>query len=411
MPAQMAIEQYKAWVTAQTSMMTERDKQRVAMAAAPYIAAAEAAAKLPYTTTRVGPGGGVSVGGQPPASYAPTIQKFYDPQTQRSYYGYTSPTGAPPAAPGQGWAEPSPTEKAAGEQRGKYSSAGVPGEPVSPGANPTGVGPAQPIPSPSNQGRTYQTTIPPITQQARTPDFETYGKSQPEWIKENGELADMGRMAGQAEANLNMIKDAYQMVQTGTWATEKQQFTGIMASIANTLGIAPPDTSNLAAVQTALHANYKQTLNVLAAANKRFTGNEFKVNSEAGESAGNQPDANVKLLGADLGQVRQLRSMSEDWNHAQTYAATDGSRWVNPFSFETAWLHQNKIEDFISGANKDIGGLKGSTGGQAASGSAAPARASEGQTVYGPDGQAYVIQNGRPVHTQTRQPYQPPGGR
>ena len=45
MPAQMALEQFKAWVGAQTTMMTARDAEMVKARMAPYIAAAEAAAR------------------------------------------------------------------------------------------------------------------------------------------------------------------------------------------------------------------------------------------------------------------------------------------------------------------------------------------------------------------------------
>lgn len=265
---------------------------------------------------------------------------------------------------------------------------GIPGEPIRAGIIPPergGVDPGQPIPSPANAGRSYQTTIPAITQQARTPDLKTYAQAQPEWIKETGELSDAGVLAQRAESNLNLITKAFQTIQSGTWAQQTAEVKGMWQAVAQTLGIAPPQSvADLAAVQTALHANYKQTLAMLAASNKRFTGNEFKINSEAGESVGNQPEANLNLLAADLGQVRQIQALAQDWNHAQTMVATDGSRWVNPDSFKTAWTRANPTEDFIKGARDEIGQLKGTL----PAGAVPTGRTYQGKPVYTvPDGQ------------------------
>jgi hypothetical protein len=244
---------------------------------------------------------------------------------------------------------------------------GIPGEPIRAGVLPPeqgGVDPGKPMPSPDNASRGYQTKIPAITQQARTPDLKTYSASQSEWIKESGELADAGLAAQRAETNLNMLRDAFKTIQTGTWAEQSAEVQGMWQALAQRLGIKPPQSvADLAAVQTAMHANYKQTLNQLAAVNKKFTGGEFQINSKAGEDVGSQPEANLNLLSADIGQVRQLQSLSQDWNHAQTMVGTDGSRWVNPDSFKLAWMRENPLEEFVQGAREELAGtIKGLPG-------------------------------------------------
>jgi hypothetical protein len=112
--------------------------------------------------------------------------------------------------------------------------------------------------------------------------------------------------------------------------------------------------SQLAEAQLALHNNYKAQLATLAAATKRFTGAEFKVTSEAGTQSNIQPKANLEMLSADMGLTRQLQSLAGDWNHAQTVVGADGSRWVNPVSFRTAWTEENPLSRFIDTTRKEL---------------------------------------------------------
>jgi hypothetical protein len=331
--------------------------------------AATEAAKQPYTAVRpgsafpiVGPNGQITGWTQAPSApmQVPGPPDAQGRPTTRIVYPSTTP-GALPAQVSLGATGPSPEEAEAGKTRGQYPQGfGIPGEPQGPlGAVPQGIDPTKPIPSPSNQGRSYATTIPAIAQQARTPDLHTYGQAQPDWQKESGELADAGVAAQRAETNLMAIAGAYKMVQSGTWATEKNEFAGYLRAV----GLAPPEsTAGLAALQTALHDNYKNTLSQLKAVNSRFTGNEFRVNAEAGEAAGNQPEANLNLLSQDIAQVRQLQGLAFDWNSAQTMVGSDGSRWVNPDSFKTAWIRQNPLQPMIDQARAQIGPLKGMPG-------------------------------------------------
>jgi soluble lytic murein transglycosylase-like protein len=331
-------------------------------------AAATEAAKQPYTAVRpgssfpqVGAGGQITgwtqapsapivVDGPPDAEGRPTKQLLYPPTTP----------GALPAQVPLGATGASPRDIATQQTQGKFAT-GVPGEPIGPpGIVPQGIDPTKPIPSPANAGRSYQTVIPPVSQQARTPELETYGKISPDWQKESGEISNAGTLAERAETNLTALAAAYQMVQSGTWAMQKAEFAGYLKAA----GLTPPGSdsaADLANLQIAMHNNYKQTLQQLAAANKKFTGNEFKINSDAGESAGNQPAANLTLLSQDLGQVRQIKSFATDWNQAQTMVANNGQYWVNPFSFKTAWMGVNPLQPMIDQARKEFP-LKGTPG-------------------------------------------------
>jgi hypothetical protein len=111
MPGQQAMEAFKTWYSAQTSMMTAAQAKQLEIAAAPYLAQIKASTDAAYKTEALRPGGGVSVGGQPPAFYAPESITAYNPVTQRMEHAIQTkqPNGPPtiqfsgvPAGPSEG---------------------------------------------------------------------------------------------------------------------------------------------------------------------------------------------------------------------------------------------------------------------------------------------------------------------
>jgi hypothetical protein len=292
----------------------------------------------------VAPGPPIKTGGPP----IPPGQPGAGQPTEQLIRPSVTP-GVPSTSENIGPTGASPLETKAQEQQAPYVIP-VPGNPTGKiGSVPQGIDPTKPIPSPANAlpGRTFQTTIPELDKQPPTTDIPTYGKAQEIWLKDGSELSNAGVTAQSAEANLTAIARAYQMVQSGPLAMKSAEFTGLLAA----LGLKPPEsTAGLAALQTALHNNYKQTLSTLKAANSKFTGNEFKINSDAGEAAGNQPEANLTLLSQDIGQVRQIQGLASDWNAAQRMVGSNGAHWVNLDAFRTAWRETNPLQPMIDQA-------------------------------------------------------------
>jgi hypothetical protein len=291
-------------------------------------------------------------------------------------YPSTTP-GVPPTVLPIGVTGPSEQEK-------KYPQYNVPGNPIGPhGTVPGGIDETKPIPSPANTlpGRNFQTTIPALNKQPPMSDWNTYGQMQPDWLKTSAELADAGITAERAETNLTAIARAYQMVESGTWAMQKAEFAGYLKALNLSFS---GNANDLAQLQIALHNNYKQTLSTLKAANSKFTGNEFKINSDAGESAGNQPAANLVLLSQDIAQVRQIQGLASDWNTAQGMIGSDGRQWKNPDAFRTAWREVNPLQPMIDQARTQFP-LRGTSG-------FVPPGLPEGTT---PTGRMY---NGKPVY-------------
>jgi|SRR5215472_5205287 len=344
-----------------------------------YKAAVEAATKaaaLPYTPQAMRPGSGISMGGQPPTSYAPTTEKVFNPTTQRMEWATVTPQpgGAPPTVQFSGVAaEASAQEKEAGTQAGRYQPAVVPGGPVQ---APAGAAPVYPgAPDPTKNIQTQRgTTIPSTSSQYLPTSYPAYQEAQGKWQEWNDSLAGALQPAQRAEQQLTTIVQAFKATQSGATASMKANLGQYLLDLGVSPGWVSQNLGNVSAVQQVLHESYRQALTTLAAVNKRFTGNEFNITSTSGANIGFQPEANLQILSEDLASVRQIEHLAQDWNDAQTMRFNDGSYWTNPQSFVTKWYDLNPLSKMTEQVKAEIGDLKGQqpAGGGANAPSATP---------------------------------------
>lgn len=199
---------------------------------------------------------------------------------------------------------------------------------------------------------THGTLVPPLTDQAPIPQSPAALKEAvPAWQKTK-ESWNSGLQPGyQAEQRLNTIANVFKTMETGWGAEQKAQAGAMLKSIgvnlpANVLG-------DPAAVQTAIHENYVETLQQLKASTPRFTQMEFKALSENKEHPDLQPAANLQMLSEDIAQLRQSRDLPRDFVEAQQHG------WRDPQSFEQAWLRQNPLKGYVDKVRGEIGPLKG----------------------------------------------------
>jgi hypothetical protein len=223
--------------------------------------------------------------------------------------------------------------------------------------------------------------------------------NQPEWAKQNAEMVGTIGQSQQAEQRLFSIADAFKQIQSGAFATDKAAFNAAMQGIfgqnAYQLEGADPAT-----IETALHENYKATLQQLKTVNNRFTQREFAVLSEQSEHPDLQPAANLKMLTEDIGTLRQMRGMATDWANYRAAGYQD------PEIFQTKWLNANPLPPIVSAVRSEIGPLKGMQGQPAV----------EGQVYGHPDGTQVQVKGRQlidvtPGSKNYGKPYQPPGQR
>lgn len=228
----------------------------------------------------------------------------------------------------------------------------VPGSPAPSGGtgNPAAnwQQPAQNAGTPTPRG----TVLPPLGEQGPVPNTPAeLDKAIPAWQKKQEEWNSAIAPARQAELRLGTIANAFKMVESGTWQTDKAAFDGALKS----LGL-PTVFTDPGAVETALHENYLQTMQRLKAATSRFTQQEFRITSENSEHPDLQPGANLTMLSEDLAILRQAQQLPADWTQAQNLG------WKNPLSFESAWNARNPLDRAVAQARQEIGPLKGMPG-------------------------------------------------
>jgi len=309
-----------------------------------------AAGKLPYTPERVAPGGGVSIGGAPPAWYSPQKTVLRENDGTYGEYWVAPPSQMYPQGVRQyiGPAKPSEQGAAFGTGVGTAQAGNTP-LPTPPTAPPAAPGAPQYPGTPLAPG--MNSKMPAYQEPNYTGDqLKAYA---PEWVKGNGELTGVIGASQAAELRLQDIASAFKEVQTGRWLTDKSAFNAAMTSLFGPNAPQMFANADPAKVEQALHANYRATLQTLSEVNKRFTNNEFKVTSETSESPELQPAANLQMLSQDIGQLRQLRALGNDWVQARL----DGKQ--DPSIFAAKWMSDNPLKPITEAVAKEIGPLKG----------------------------------------------------
>lgn len=285
----------------------------------------------------------------------PPVQKIIDPKTgaEWSYYVYPPATadGLPRWVPiGQTGLGPGATSRET--TRGRI---GAENEPV--------PAPQQPAPAPGApqyQGTRLTGPMDAPTSRSAMPNYreplwteKQLSDNGKNWADGSAELQSSIGLGQYAEQRLQVIAQAYKMIDTGAWTTEKAQFNALLGSVFGDGAKQFFAASDPTAVEGALHAMYKQTLQSLAAVNKRFTGQEFKINAEYGENPNVQPGANLQMLADDIGVLRQSRALAMDWSQAQQRGYQD------PQMFETNWrgMKENQLGPIVEGVKREIGPL------------------------------------------------------
>lgn len=245
--------------------------------------------------------------------------------------------------------------KAVGTATGTYGTAIPP-----PGAGAAGGGApgATGAPTPRPQG-----TLVAPNMRSSVPDYQepqyTAGQlkdNMPKWADINDQMAASVGQAQQAEQRLMTIAHAYQMIQTGAFTTDKASWNAALQSIWGPNAPLQFSGSDPAQVEKALHELYKSTLQMLSTVNKRFTGKEFQVTAESSESPDIRPEANLQMLGEDIGVLRQQRALATDWNNARIGDQMNGiAPKQDPEIFETKWRDENQLGPIVEGVKKEIG--------------------------------------------------------
>jgi hypothetical protein len=218
---------------------------------------------------------------------------------------------------------------------------------------PQGAGLTQPVPITHQAygGDTYQTNLPPLSEQAPIPHTaKELDNTYAAWQKTKSDWQSTLAPGYAAEQRLETIASAFKSIQTGSWTTDKADIAAKLKGI----GIdVTPYLGNPAQVQLALHENYAETMQQLKASNNRWTQMEFRVTSENKEHPDIQPAANLQMLSEDIGTLRQARDLPND------FVAAQRNGWRDPQSFETAWLKQNPVSGYVAQVKKEIGPLQG----------------------------------------------------
>jgi hypothetical protein len=105
-----------------------------------------------------------------------------------------------------------------------------------------------------------------------------------------------------------------------------------------------------------MHENTTETLNQLKQFNPRFAQMEFRITRENKEHPNLLPGANLQMLAEDLGQLRQAKDIPNTWAQATK------NGWKDPQSYETEFLKQNPLADYVKRERERIGPLKGMEG-------------------------------------------------
>jgi hypothetical protein len=281
--------------------------------------------------------------------------------------------------------------------------------------------PAQPAPPPGTPTKpTYQGYQLAPGMMSKEPNYQEpqlnetqlkAGYAVDNWPKTTRELTSSIGAAQSAEQRLTTMATAFQQVGTGAFMSDKAAWNNTLDGVFGPGGgpVWLRTSTDAGAVMTAMHEAMRATLSNLKATNPRFANAEFQGLSKMSENPDLPISANLNMLAEDIGQLRQQQGLANGWMEARANGKQD------PDLFQTKWLAENKLPPIVESVKKEIGiGKMAPSGSQPQSGQSTPAqpqRAKEGDTVYAPDGSAYVIHNGVPIHKQTLQPYQSPGGR
>jgi hypothetical protein len=254
---------------------------------------------------------------------------------------------APPAAPAPGanlLRQPTPSAT---------PSAAAPATPTAQRPLPQGAGLTEPVPITHQAygGGTYQTNLPPLSDQAPIPHTaKELDNAYASWQKTKDGWQSTLAPGYAAEQRLETIADAFKSFQSGSWSTDKADIAAKLKG----LGIdVTPYLGDPAKVQLSLHENYVETMQQLKASNSRWTQFEFKALSANKENPDIQPAANLQMLSEDIGTLRQARDLPND------FVAAQRNGWRDPQSFETAWLKQNPVSGYVAQVKKEIGPLQG----------------------------------------------------
>jgi len=278
--------------------------------------------------------------------YNPEIVRTTDPKTGQQWQWYSYPPSTPDGVPryvsigpGEQGARTKAQETAGGTAAGQN-------EPLPPPPAPPGSPPRP----------TYQGTQLAPGMMSKQPDYPepAYTSTQLEanqkrWGEQNGAMATTLGGAQQAEQRLTTMANVYQMIDTGRWATDKAEFNMALTSL---FGQSAPrlfNTGDPAQVMVAMHELYKATLQNLSAVNKKFTGQEFVINTDKGENPNLPAGANLQMLSEDIGQLRQLQGLTHDWTEARIAGRQD------PDIYTTKWLRENPLPPIVDAVKKEIG--------------------------------------------------------
>jgi hypothetical protein len=331
--------------------------------------------------------------------------------SEHSWYSYPSLTpGGIPTYQYIGMSKPGPGATSKLTETGRIQAGQEP--------QPAPQQPAPPLGTPPKP--TYQGYPLAPGMMSKEPDYQEpqlnktqidAGYAAENWPKTTRELTSSIGAAQSAEQRLTTMATAFQQVGTGAFMSDKAAWNNTLDGVFGPGG-GPAwlrTSTNAGAVMTAMHEAMRATLSNLKATNPHFANAEFQGLSKMSENPDLPISANLNMLAEDIGQLRQQQGLANGWMEARANGKQD------PDLFQTKWLAENKLPPIVENVKKEIGiGKMAPSGSQPQSGQSTPAqpqRAKEGDTVYAPDGSAYVIHNGVPIHKQTLQPYQSPGGR
>ena len=233
-----------------------------------------------------------------------------------------------------------------GTPDGGIRSGAVPAAPVSPAGNgPTSSN----APIKTAQG----TLLPPVSQAAPINPSGDYLKARiPQWAETENDWNDALPSGVIAEQRALAIADALKQVQSGAYTTDLAGFNARFKAI--TGSNLPGDYArDPAAVEEVLKNNFQSTLNQIRAFSSRPAAIEVQLASKNFANPDLQPAANLQIIGETVGTLRWERAMLNDWAQAK------GQGWQDPQDFQRAWTKINPIQNFIDGAEKQIGPLKG----------------------------------------------------
>ena len=160
-----------------------------------------------------------------------------------------------------------------------------------------------------------------------------------------------------AEQRFQAIATAMKATQTGAWQETKQDIAHNLMQY----GVLSPDQAksllgaDVGQAQIILKNNFGAALNTMASTHglSRFTQNELFATQKNLPAIGNQPEANLAMIGQAIGTARYQQALANDWNQARQLGYAD------PLTYQAQWTKANPIQKFINDATNEIGPLKG----------------------------------------------------